>query len=507
MDASRALLDSRSLPRDAFLAHDSLLDSVSSRNALYGDMQSEVAALEARVGRLGDDATTEEILAAVESLRNVRSRAQVFVRPPLQRPQSAPPKRSEGRQTWRCTTPEPFSNLEADVQRRLRRQRESDAMAADMEEREATARARAKASACSASGFALVEKHQAEQENRAALARAARARLIEEELACSQFKAKPILYDSKAKTWEERCAEDDIRRSERIQRRAERKLASTAPILAKSNVRSREATATGCPNTSEIRSVRPEPAEVVQRLDEAHDRWCRALERAKSNGRSRTIARPFFERRAAERAERAAQREQHKLARQTAVAAAARETERAARQRHLAACRRGSKINAARHTYSTYLRVQVVREKEQSRREAERREIDMASVREARLRDAAKRIHRELRDEDIRREHNANELRLQAASRRDAWRRALKENKQHYQTVAKQAPSLITRLKIQTAKEKARVKALKRIAKLVYGVPQSDWVKLVDDIDIFTDEEKVFLNLAPNIISADDDAF
>lgn len=489
----------------AFLAHEALLDSASSsRHGIYG-LTEEVSALEMRVDNLGHDAKTEDLLDAVESLRAIRERySSRATRPKTapkkhhrqkssERPMSAPPRRQP---LARCTPPEPFTRLEADCQRHIRRRREERERfeAAKFEEER---RSKIKI-VQDGKPFVNVEKHQAEQDRRAALAREARAATLREESAQHYFKAKPVLYTENDVSWEQMQAEQDMRRSERVRRRAESTLAASAPILVEKQEHERRRRHAQTTKEEAPAEKRPEPEEVIKRLDDAHDRWCRSLEKAKVCGRAGTVPEPFFfEERSAEAARRGAQRAQKRRERREALSSAE-ETAKKDREKaqRTAARRQNIKFDSARQTYATYLRAQAVREKQRARREKEERELKIAEEREERLRRAAKRIQHELRKEDEERERNADELKQQIIDKRNEWRRNLKENKERYQRVAKKAPSLISRLHIETAKEKAKVQALKAIAKLVYGSTQGDWTQSkVDDMKIFTDEERLLLNI------------
>ena len=53
----------------------------------------------------------------------------------------------------------------------------------------------------------------------------------------------------------------------------------------------------------------------------------------------------------------------------------------------------------------------------------------------------------------------------------------------------------MTRLKIDTARDKARAEALKRVAAVVYGTTKADWHNVVHDTDIFDDDDKRYLEI------------
>ncbi|MEM7518765.1 MAG: hypothetical protein AAF368_17810, partial [Planctomycetota bacterium] len=230
-----------------------------------------------------------------------------------QRPTTAPLTRK-----MRCTTPEPFANLEKDVRSRRRRLEEEDARKRAEEEafEDRERRSRETLLLTSTGGFPLVEKHQSEQDKRAAAKRAARLEETERELAKATFKAKPCpVRDPDEPTWEERYAEEEMQRSLRAaQRRAanerarakqqQNDTANFARPLRANNKDTHEGEAAPLP-----KKKTPGPEEVVRRLDEAHERWRRALERAKVGGRAGTKPVDVFAKREAEAARRRKERE------------------------------------------------------------------------------------------------------------------------------------------------------------------------------------------------------
>ena len=98
------------------------------------------------------------------------------------------------------------------------------------------------------------------------------------------------------------------------------------------------------------------------------------------------------------------------------------------------------------------------------------------------------------RDADVHREPKADPRAVAAAAKRD-FKRKLKENKKKLKDAADKAPSLMTRLKIDSAKDKARVEALKRVSQAVYGTTKADWRTVIADSDIFDADDKRFLDL------------
>ena len=86
------------------------------------------------------------------------------------------------------------------------------------------------------------------------------------------------------------------------------------------------------------------------------------------------------------------------------------------------------------------------------------------------------------------------------------FKRKLKENKAKNKAAADAAPSLMTRLKMDTAKDKARASALRRIAKAVYGTADpAELRNVAADEDIFDDDDRAFLELAAGDDDFDDD--
>lgn len=405
----------------------------------------------------------------------------------------------------RCTTPEPFSNLEADVRERQFKA-EQTRREKDEEERRWAAQQQEREKKVPVGHFPMVEKHQEEQDKRAAARRA--ARLEEDQKQFSRFQAKPAPRTSENDpTWEERYAAQEMERSKRIQERIEAtKLRHKEdPIAARFSQPLQKKVDNDQEVVEPVKKKKPEPEEITKQLDEAHDRWRRALEKAKVGGRAGTKPVDIFAKREAEAKKRAAEREETRRARDE-LRAAKEQKRRAAEDAKLKrAMARGFNIDTARQTYSSYLKVQAVRDKVKRERDAIEREAQIAKEREDRLKDAGRRLRQEIKHDDIRRDIRMENLLQQAAANQRAFKRNLIENKKKLAHVAKQAPSLMARLELKTLKDKARAKALKQVAKLVYGTTNVDWNNVLPDMDIFDDDEKLFLNISRGLPDDDDD--
>ena len=76
------------------------------------------------------------------------------------------------------------------------------------------------------------------------------------------------------------------------------------------------------------------------------------------------------------------------------------------------------------------------------------------------------------------------------------FKQKLRENKRKLKAARDAAPSLMGRLKIESAKDKARAAALRKVAEAVYGTSKADWQAVAADVDIFDAEDKAFLDIA-----------
>ena len=546
---------------DAFSAHDELLatEGVFGREDEESFLLGRVDELEERVRWLGDDASAEELLAAVQSLREVRLRYAEVVkrRQRAKRPATAPRKRTvraettssrprssrpmssraarpekkdeawtrpassrtarsakEKEETWTrkmvCTTPEPFSNLEADIRDRQRRALEEAARKRAEDEIEEKKKWPLVASYHHVGGFTMVEKHQEEQDQRAAARRALRLEAEARERDGATFKAKEFCGAKKdGPTWEEVYAEEEMKRSQRAQRRAEsarrKQQAPSSARFAQPLLKSRASSLANEEEMEKKKKKKPAPEEVVKQLDEARERWRRALERAKVGGRSGTVPVDVFGKREAEAAQRSKEREHQKQIREDHRLEEERKQAEAIEAKRKKACSKTHDLATARQTYSSYLKTQAVRERLRRQREEADQEERVSKDRQKRLDDAGKRLARELRHSDQERKVRLETLLCEAASKKDAFRKQLTDNKQKLADVAKQAPSLMARLSLRTAKEKARAKALKQIANIVYGSADLDWNKVHMDMDIFDDDEKLLLNIHKGGLNNQDD--
>jgi len=400
---------------------------------------------------------------------------------------------------FRHTTPSPFANLEADVQQRLHKKRVDDEAAALAAEAHAAAEERAKRALLEENktrkprGFAGVDAHQAAQDRRADAARSKKLAAERAEREGSTFRAKALPKAATGPSWNETLAESEMARAARVQRESEKSYARTAP--ARTAAKSSPRRAPTAPAEETPRKRAPEPGEVTKHLDRAHDRWRRALERSKRGGRAGTVPRdPLEARRAAAAARSAARRERRDAEAAEAEAKERRDADRARR----AATRGAAKAHAletTRQTYSSYLKAQAVRERQRAAREAEARDEAEAQARADRLRAATKRLAEDMkRDLDAPREPKEDPADVARRAQKD-FKRKLKENKRRLKDAAAKAPSLMTRLKIDSAKDKARVEALKRVSQAVYGTTKADWSAVIADSDIFDADDKRFLDI------------
>ena len=84
----------------------------------------------------------------------------------------------------------------------------------------------------------------------------------------------------------------------------------------------------------------------------------------------------------------------------------------------------------------------------------------------------------------------------------DGLRRQLRKNKARLDKAREKAPSLVARLSLESARDKARAQALRKVAKAVYGTDKADWARVPDAEAIFDAEDRAFLEIGAE---ADDD--
>ena len=89
-----------------------------------------------------------------------------------------------------------------------------------------------------------------------------------------------------------------------------------------------------------------------------------------------------------------------------------------------------------------------------------------------------------------------------ARSARRDFRRQLRKNKARLDKAREKAPSLVARLSLESARDKARAQALRKVAKAVYGTDKADWARVPDAEAIFDAEDRAFLEIGAE---ADDD--
>ena len=219
------------------------------------------------------------------------------------------------------------------------------------------------------------------------------------------------------------------------------------------------------------------------------------MERSKRQGRSCTEPRDPLEARRIAQQQRQAERAEVKRERE---AAEAESLAREAQVRKECARVQQPVHRTTRQTYSTYLKAQSVREKQKAARAKSELEQEVARERALRQRGVAKKMAEELRHTDREREERLLDSSApKAAAARLEFKKKLKENKKKMADFANKAPSLISRLNIQTARDKARVAALKRVSQAVYGTTKpSDWRSAVSGADIFDEQDKIFLQIS-----------
>jgi hypothetical protein len=158
-----------------------------------------------------------------------------------------------------------------------------------------------------------------------------------------------------------------------------------------------------------------------------------------------------------------------------------------------------NRLETTRQTYSSYLKAQAIREKQQAQRDREKKERDEQFARDEKLRLAAKRLAKDLK---ITQGREAMDPAEAARSARRDFRRQLRKNKARLDKAREKAPSLVARLSLESARDKARAQALRKVAKAVYGTDKADWSRVPDAEAIFDAEDRAFLEIGAE---ADDD--
>jgi hypothetical protein len=514
-------------------AYESESDGELETEALF----EEVAALEEKVQSLDGTRDKQELLRTVAELRDVRKRynralgqrksrgrpatAQSVARkramrdsnrrPQSARPRSRSPKRdSRLRRSWSGTTtqPKPFYNLENDVQLRLKKKEREERKRREKEDelRRRDERAReillSTAQGLKPRGFEGVDRHQQEQNKRRDEAYARRQAELESLNECAQFKAKPL--PKSTHSFRKQEAEADLDRIARIQRDAERTAAkatdaTTKPALnetAPARLETKKAW-----QQEEKKKISETPEEITARLDREHARWRKTLERCKKVGRSGTIpVDPLAKRREAHE-ERRRKHAEEKARRERAAAEDMEAQETLLREKRVRRLARATanRLETTRQTYSSYLKAQAIREKQQAQRDREKKERDEQFARDEKLRLAAKRLAKDLK---ITQGREAMDPAEAARSARRDFRRQLRKNKARLDKAREKAPSLVARLSLESARDKARAQALRKVAKAVYGTDKADWSRVPDAEAIFDAEDRAFLEIGAE---ADDD--
>ena len=515
-------------------AYESESDGELETEALF----EEVAALEEKVQSLDGARDKQELLRTVAELRDVRKRynralgqrksrgrpttAQSVARkramrdsnrrPQSARPRSRSPKRdSRLRRSWSGTTtqPKPFYNLENDVQLRLKKKEREERKKREKEDelRRRDERAReillSTAQGLKPRGFEGVDRHQQEQNKRRDEAYARRQAELESLTECAQFKAKPL--PKSTHSFRKQEAEADLDRIARIQRDAERTAAQATDATTKRPELNETAPARLETKkqawTTEEKKISETPEEITARLDREHARWRKTLERCKQVGRSGTIpVDPLAKRREAHE-ERKRKQLEAKARRERAAAEDMEAQETLLREKRVRRLARATanRLETTRQTYSSYLKAQAIREKQQAQRDREKKERDEQFARDEKLRQAAKRLAKDL---NITQGREAMVPAEAARSARRDFRRQLRKNKARLDKAREKAPSLVARLSLESARDKARAQALRKVAKAVYGTDKADWSRVPDAEAIFDAEDRAFLEIGAE---ADDD--
>ena len=515
-------------------AYESESDGELETEALF----EEVAALEEKVQSLDGTRDKAELLRTVAELRDVRKRynralakrtrqghpatassiaQRRAMRDANQRPQSArhrsrsPQKKSHPlRRSWAgaTTKPRPFYNLENDVQLRLekkiRAERKKREEEEELQERDERAREILLSSAqgLKPRGFSGVDKHQKDQDKRRDAAYAKKQAELEAFTESAQFKAKPM--PKATKSFRKQECEADLDRIARIQRDAER----TAAKAVDATQRDLNETAPGRLETKQAWEEEPKkklsetPEEITQRLDREHARWRKTLERCKRVGRSGTIPIDPLAKRREAHAERKAKTREAKARRERALHEDTRTQDALTREKRVKRLARATanRLETSRQTYSSYLKAQAIREKQQVQRDREKKEQDAQFLRDEKLRLASKRLMKDLRG--IERREIVDPAEAARSSRRD-FRRQLRKNKQRLDKARDAAPSLVARLSLESARDKARAHALRKVARAVYGTDKADWSRVPDAEAIFDAEDRAFLEIGAEL--GDDD--
>ena len=252
-----------------------------------------------------------------------------------------------------------------------------------------------------------------------------------------------------------------------------------------------------------------EPEEVRRELEERHATWERRMTAAKQRSRATkttTPHDPLEARRATQEAKARVRASQRALKeRREADEAAA---DKAARRE---AAARGARVpENPRMTYSAYLKALKIRETLERERKAAAKDGKSDEKRRESARRAGAKVKAATVDFDAERERAADERKASRQEFVESFRSGAKmrENQAKIRQAASRQPSLIERLSHESARERAKAAALKRVAHAVYGADGGargegdDWRKAAVDAEIFDEAERAQLGIA---LDDDDD--
>ena len=249
--------------------------------------------------------------------------------------------------------------------------------------------------------------------------------------------------------------------------------------------------------------------QVRRELEERHATWERRMTAAKQRSRATkttTPHDPLEARRATQEAKARVRASQRALKeRREADEAAA---DKAARRE---AAARGARVpENPRMTYSAYLKALKIRETLERERKAAAKDGKSDEKRRESARRAGAKVKAATVDFDAERERAADERKASRQEFVESFRSGAKmrENQAKIRQAASRQPSLIERLSHESARERAKAAALKRVAHAVYGADGGargegdDWRKAAVDAEIFDEAERAQLGIA---LDDDDD--
>ena len=175
------------------------------------------------------------------------------------------------------------------------------------------------------------------------------------------------------------------------------------------------------------------------------------------------------------------------------------------------AAARGARVpENPRMTYSAYLKALRVREKLEREREAAAKDERSDEKRRQSAKRAGAKVRSALVDFDAERERAADERKAARHEFVEAFRSGAKmrENAAKIRQAASRQPTLIERLSHESARERAKAAALKRVAHAVYGEAGAEgdgWRKAAVDAEIFDEAERAQLGIALDVDGDDDE--